>query len=187
MTSSHKFCYLLTILSLVVGISLLGTAVQSSSVSTPDIQEIWAESKDNTPNEWWVYVILSVDGDYWETLEFYSLKITIGEQTHEMIPDLAYETASPSEQAFFTSFSNIEAGTYQIMLQWTDGTTPKVWIDEEIQFGESVQDPLVEQFHQVVPVVLMITILALIVIFPGQKKLSSKIEQNEKNIKQEES
>ena len=187
MTSSHKLHYLLTILSLVVGISLFGAAAQSSSDSNLYLSEIWAEPKDNTPNEWWIFVTISINENHWENLEFYTLKITIGEQTHEMIPDLAYQNTNPDEKAFVASFSDLQPDTYQVMIQWNDGTVSKVWVDERIQLGGPSEENSVDLFHQIVPAVLMVTILAIIVIFPGQIKKVSKPVQSETAIPQEDS
>ena len=173
MTSSAKLYLLLGILSLVVGISSFGVVVQSSSESFLDLNEILAEQKDNTHNEWWIFVVLSISESYWDNLNSYSLKIKINEQTQEMIPDLVYQKTTSDKHAFVASFSDLQPGTYQVLIQWNDDVTSKVWIDEKIQLGSSDNQNYNEIFHQIAPAVLLVTILALTVIFPGHKMISN--------------
>jgi len=183
MTSSAKLYLLLGILSLVVGISSFGVVAQSSSESFLDLNEVWAEQKDNTHNEWWIFVALSISESYWENLNSYSLKIKINEQTQEMIPDLVNEKTTSDKQVFVVSFSDLQSGTYRVLIQWNDDTTSKVWIDEKIQLGSSDNQNYNEIIHQIVPTVLLVTILALIVIFPGHKKISNHYSAQIENKK----
>ena len=182
MTSSTKIYYLLTILSLVVGTILFPVSAQTSDEATLHLGNVWAQEKDDTPNEWWVFVTILIDENYWNNLDQYSLKVNIGEQLVDMIPDLAYQTNIPNEQAFVGSFSDLTAATYQVSIQWNDNIISKVWIDETIQLGSIKNQTSLEQLHQVGPGIILITILALTVIFPGQKKIinhSTKVKSEE--------
>ncbi len=161
---------------------LFPVSAQTSNESTLHLGNVWAQEKDDTPNEWWVFVTILIDENYWNNLGYYSLKVNIGEQLVDMIPDLAYQTNNPNEQAFIGSFSNLIPATYQVSIQWNDDTISKVWIDEVIQLGSIENKFGLEQLHQVGPGIVLITILALVVIFPGQKKIinhSTKIKSEE--------
>ena len=161
---------------------LFPVSAQTSDEMTLHLGEVWAQQKDSTPNEWWIFVTILIDENYWNNLEQYSLKINIGEQLEEMIPDLAYQASNSNEQTFVTSFSDLTPGTYQVSIQWNDNIISKVWIDEMIQLGSLENENYLEQLHQVGPGIILIAILALTVIFPGQKKIinhSTKIKSEE--------
>lgn len=186
MTSSTKFYLLVGILSLVVGIFSLGVSAQSTNSSTISLVEIVSDQKDNTSNEWWIFIVLSIDDNYWGNIESHSLTVNINRQTYEMTLDQAYEATSPDHRVFVTSVSGLESDNYDVLIQWDDGITPKVWIGEELQLGElNTESQLVQLFHQVAPTVLMVTILGLTVIFPAKKKYTDHSSQVELIKKQE--
>jgi hypothetical protein len=164
---------------------LFPVSAQTSDETTLHLGEVWAEQKDNTPNEWWIFVTILIDENYWNNLGQYSLKVNIGEQLVDMIPDLAYQKSDSNEQAFVGSFSDLTPATYQVSIQWNDNIISKVWIDETIQLGSSENQDYLEQLHEVGPGIALLTILALTVIFPGQKKIFNHSTKTKSEEQQE--
>jgi len=181
MTSSTKFYLLVGILSLVVVVFSFGVSAKGANSSTISLIEIVGDQKENTSNEWWVYIVLSIDDTYWGNIESHSLTVNIDGQTYEMTLDQNYEVASPDHRAFVTSISGLESNNYNVLIQWNDQITPKVWTGQELGLGElNTGSELIDLFHQVAPTILMVSILGLTVIFPGKKKYtnhSSQVEQ----------
>jgi hypothetical protein len=159
-----------------MGNGSFGFITQGSNASTVNFSHMWAENNENTPTEWWIFIVLIIDESYWKDIESYSLTIEIEDQTKEMIPDPMYQKANSDEQGFITRFSNLQPGNYYVLLQWSDDITVKIWTDENIRLGNQTS---VERFHEIAPGILMVAILALIVIFPGQEKETIQSKQSE--------
>lgn len=174
MTSLHRFAFLVGILALFVGVNFTGATAQGSQGSSITLVDIFAESAGENPTEWNVFVILEIEQTYWDSIESYSLNININGQNEQLSPDSTYEVANTNEHAFTAIFSNLEKGTYLVLIQWNDETTPHVWTGEEINLGEVIEaDPI----HEYGPIIALITIVATTVVFPG--KIKKIIEDNE--------
>lgn len=174
MTSLHRFAFLVGILALFFGVNFTGATAQGSPGSTITLVDIFAEPSGEDPTEWNVFAVLSIEQTYWDSIESYSLNININGQSQQLSPDSTYKVANANEHAFSAIFSNLEEGTYLVLAQWNDQTTPRVWTGEEIHLGEVVEaDPI----HEYGPIIALITIVATTVVFPG--KIKKFIESNE--------
>lgn len=174
MTSLHRFAFLVGILALFFGVNFTGTTAQGSQESSITLVDISAEEAGSNPTEWNVFVVLAIEQTYWDSIESYSLNININGQNEQLSPDSTYEVANTNEHAFTAIFSNLEKGTYLVLVQWNDETTPRVWTGEEIHLGEVVEaDPI----HEYGPIIALITIVATAVVFPG--KIKKTIDNNE--------
>lgn len=174
MTSLHRFAFLVGILALFFGVNFTGATAQGSQESSITLVDISAEEAESNPTEWNVFVVLAIEQTYWDSIESYSLNININGQNEQLSPDSTYEVANTNEHAFTAIFSNLEKGTYLVLVQWNDETTPRVWTGEEIHLGEVVEaDPI----HEYGPIIALITIVATAVVFPG--KIKKTIDNNE--------
>lgn len=174
MTSLHRFAFLVGILALFFGVNFTGATAQGSQESSITLVDISAEEAGSNPTEWNVFVVLAIEQAYWDSIESYSLNININGQNEQLSPDSTYEVANTNEHAFTAIFSNLEKGTYLVLVQWNDETTPRVWTGEEIHLGEVVEaDPI----HEYGPIIALITIVATSVVFPG--KIKKTIDNNE--------
>ena len=174
MTSLHRFAYLVGILALFFGATFTGATVQGSQGSTITLVDIFAEPSGESSTEWKVFAILSVEQTYWDSIESYSLNININGQAQQLSLDSTYEVANTNEHAFTAIFSNLEEGTYMVLAQWNDQTTPRVWTGEKIHLGEVIE---AYPIHEYGPMIALITIVATSGVFPG--KIKKIIDNNE--------
>jgi len=174
MTSLHRFAFLVGILALFFGVNFTGATAQGSQGSSIILVDISAEEVKDNPTEWNIFVVLAIEQAYWDSIESYSLNININGQNEQLSPDSTHEVTNTNEHAFTAIFSNLEKGTYLVLVQWNDETTPRVWTGEKIHLGEVVEaDPI----HEYGPIIALITIVATSVVFPG--KIKKTIDNNE--------
>ena len=171
----QKTIRLVVFIVLFIGLGLNALGVQSIVQTTVDISHTSTSVKTESGNDWWIFVILLIEDNYWQNIEAYSLTVTIEGQVQELVLDPTYATESTNEHAFIGSFTGLSTGTHQAKISWQDGQTPKIWISESIQFGKATH---VERFHLSAPIILTLTVLSLGVILPGRryKQASSEDE-----------